>query len=122
MLAILTKLLDTWDNVHRIKWNSDKPLTFLPAEDPGFEVDPKSAIDAHENVEERIDRDFWAKRDVGIEWVENYVEHQWPWKERWTELSKELEPLFSELEEAMGGRGSKTKISWPVVLVLASRK
>ena len=97
-------------------------MNFMPEEHLGFEVDSKSAVYAHETVEERIDPEFWAKKDVGIEWVKNFVEHQWPWKEKWEGISKEVQPLFEELEAAMGGPGAKTRISWPVVLLLANKK
>jgi len=30
--------------------------------------------------------------------------------------------MYEDLEEAMGGRGSKIKIAWPMVLILATKK
>ena len=35
---------------------------------------------------------------------------------------EELERMYGELQAAMGGKQGKTKIAWPVVLLLARRR
>lgn len=111
-----------WTNVERTKWNHDKPLSFLPEEYFDFDVKYKNAITPDEKVAEGIDRDFWAKEQCGVDWVEEFIDAQFPWKSTDDEVGAQLKPMYKELEEAMGGAGSKTRISWPVVLLLATRK
>lgn len=111
-----------WIDVERTKWNHDKPLTFLPEEHFDFEAKYENRVTPDEKVEEHVDRDFWCKEQCGVDWVEAYVDAQFPWKTTNDDVGAQLKPMFKELEEAMGGPGSKTKIGWPVVLLLATRK
>ena len=113
---------EDWTDVERTKWNHDKPLCFLPEEYFDFEVKHENSVTADEKVEERVDRDFWAKEHCGVDWVEGFIDAQFPWKSTDDEIGAQLKPMYKELEEAMGGQGSKTKIAWPVALVLATRK
>lgn len=113
---------EDWKDVERIKWNHDKSLSFLPEEYFDFEIKYKNTVTPDEKVEERVDRDFWAKEECGVDWVEGYVDAQYPWETTNDEVRAQLKPMYKELEEAMGGQGSKTKIGWPVVLLLATRK
>ena len=113
---------EEWTDVERTKWNHDKPLSFLPEQDYDFEIKYENAVTSDEKVEKLIDRDFWAKDNCGIDWVEGYVDAQFPWKSTDDEVGAQLKPMYKELEQAMGGEGSKTKIGWPVVLLLATRK
>ena len=113
---------EDWTDVERTKWNHDKPLSFLPEEYYDFEVKYKNVVNSDEKVEERVDRDFWAKEQCGVDWVEGFIDAQFPWKSTNDEIGAQLKPMYKELEEAMGGQGSKTRISWPVVLLLATRK
>ena len=111
-----------WTDVTRIKWNHDKPLSFLPDEYRDFEVKYKDGVAPEEKVEKIVDRDFWAKEQCGVDWVEGYIDAQFTWENTNDEIGTQLKPMYKELEEAMGGAGSKTKIGWPVVLLLATRK
>lgn len=113
---------EDWTDVERTKWNHDKPLCFLPEEYFDFEVKHENSVTADEKVEERVDRDFWTKEHCGVDWVEGFIDAQFPWKSTDDEIGAQLKPMYKELEEAMGGQGSKTKIAWPVALVLATRK
>ena len=113
---------EDWTDVERIKWNHDRPLCFLPEEYFDFDFKYENCVKSDEKVEERIERDFWAKEQCGIDWVEGYIDAQFPWKTTNDDVAAELKPMYKELEAAMGGEGSKTKISWPVVLLLATRK
>lgn len=113
---------EDWTDVERIKWNYDKPLCFLPEEYFDFDLKYENRVKSDEKVEKRIERDFWAKEQCGMDWVEGYIDAQFPWKTTNDDVGAELKPMYKELEAAMGGEGSKTKISWPVVLLLATRK
>ena len=113
---------EDWTNVKRIKWNHDKKLSFLPDEHLDFEPKYKDSVAPEEKVEKSVDRDFWAKEQCGVDWVEGFIDAQFPWKTTNDAIGAQLKPMYKELEEAMGGEGSKTKIGWPVVLLLATRK
>lgn len=113
---------EDWTDVERTKWNHDRQLTFLPEEYFDFEVKYENSVTPDEKVEELIDRDFWAKEQCGIDWVEDFIDASFPWKSTNDEVGAQLKPMYKELEEAMGGVGSKTKITWPVALLLATKK
>ncbi len=113
---------EDWKDVERINWNHDKPLSFLPEKYFDFEIKYKHSVTPDEKVDERVDRDFWAREQCGADWVEGFIDAQFPWKSTNDEVGAQLKPMYKELEEAMGGQGSKTKIGWPVVLLLATRK
>ena len=113
---------ESWTDVERIKWNNDMPLSFLDEKYFDFEVEYKSAVGPADKMDERKDRDFWAKEDYGIEWVKRFINVQWPWKTTDDDIGAQMKPMYEELETAMGGKGSKTKIAWPVVLLLATRR
>ena len=113
---------EDWRDVERIKWNHDKQISFMPEEYFDFEVKYKNAITPDEKVEERIDRDLWAREQCGVDWVKGFIDSNLPWKSTNDEIGAQLKPMYQKLEETMGGPGSKTKISWPVVLLLATRK
>ena len=113
---------DIWSDVERIKWNPDKPMSFLDEQYFDFEVKYESAVGPADKIEERKDRNFWAKEDCGIEWVKGFINAQWPWKTTDDDIGAQMAPMYEELETAMGGKGSRTTIAWPVVLLLATRR
>lgn len=97
-----------------MKWNSDRPLNFIGADLLRSEVRDDFGISIHEQVEERVDRDFWR-----INWVRGSVTAQLPWKWKGDKIAKELGVIYEKLEEAIGG---KVKRTWPVIHLLATRK
>ena len=113
---------EIWTDVERIKWNNDMPLSFIDERYIDFKVEYESAVSPADKIDERKDRDFWAKEDCGIEWIRRYINVQWPWKTTDDDIGAQMEPMYEELETAMGGKGSKTKIAWPVVLLFATRR
>ena len=113
---------ETWMDVERTKWNHDKPLSFLPDQYRDFELKYENAVTPDEKVEEIVDRDIWAKYDCRVDWVEGFIDAQFPWKSTDDDVGTQLKPMYKELEQVMGGAGSKTKIGWPVVLLLATRR
>ena len=110
-----------WCDVKRLKWNYDRPLGFLNDEDLGFRTAWKSKIADNEVVEEKFDRDFWAREGCDIDWLKGFVGNMLPWPPS-ADIDAELEVLFGELGEVMGGKGAKAKVCWPVILMLASRR
>ena len=112
-----------WEDVRRIKWNSDRPLNFFGYEYLDFQPDYESAVGPEEKVEERFDRSLWLQEGRDIAWVKGLVEAQWPWERSVSkEAGEELERIYEEFEAAMGGRTGKVKIGWPVALLLATKK
>ena len=108
-----------WTSVSRRKWNNDWPISFLEENHMDFEVKHTNGIRSDEKIEETIDRDFWAK-EGGVEFIRGFVGVQLPWQMTDDEAAKaHLEELYVEIEETMGGR---SKISWPVILMLATRR
>lgn len=113
---------NTWSDIERVKWNHDKDLLFFETKFLDYDVKYQSQVHAGEKVEECIDRGFWAKEDCGVDWVKGFTDAQFPWKNEDESTEKQLEPMYEALEEAMGGKGSKVTIAWPVILLLATKK
>jgi len=44
-----------------MKWNNDSPLSFVDDDLLDFELTYESEIGEHEQVEEKVDRNFWTK-------------------------------------------------------------
>lgn len=110
-----------WCDVKRLKWNYDKPLGFLSDEDLGFKTEWENRIADDEAVEERVDRDFWAKEDCSIDWIKGFVSNMLPCLPN-EEIDAQLDVLYGELEEAMGEKNTRNKVCWPVVLLLATKQ
>ncbi|OCK78551.1 S-adenosyl-L-methionine-dependent methyltransferase [Lepidopterella palustris CBS 459.81] len=102
-----------WTDVKRIKWNSDKPLGFSDE----FQNDAASCVRPDEVVEEKIDRSFWDK-EVDFRWAKSFIDAQIPRQKSYITL--EVETMYDQMEKLMAGRVHK--ITWPVVLILATKK
>lgn len=114
---------DDWEDVRRIKWNSDRTLSFFDRKFLDFEPDCTSAVGSDEKMEHHDDRSLWLKEGCDIDWVKGFIEAQWPWERAiGKEVGEEVERLYGELEASMGGKGAKVKIGWPVALMLATRR
>ena len=114
---------DDWKDVRRIKWNSDRPLSFFDYEYLDFQPEYQSALGPEEKVEEQFDRTLWLQEGCDIAWVKGFVEAQWPWERAVSkEAGEELQSMYEDLEATMGGKSGKVKVSWPVALLLATRK
>ncbi len=87
-----------------------------------YDYEYKSAIGPHEDLEEKLDRSFWAKEECGIEWARESNDAQFPWKTETDDIDAQLVTMFEDLEAAMGGKRSTVRIAWPVVLLLVTRK
>lgn len=71
---------ETWTDVQRVKWNNGKPPSFRGEEHLDHEIKYKSGVGPGDMIEEQVDRDFWAKKDCGIEWVKRFTDAQYPWE------------------------------------------
>ena len=111
---------DVWHDVERRKWNPKHPMLFYGPEACDFDITPSSAIGAEEKVAETQDAGFWERRwDVAD--VRRFVLASLPAANE-TILDERLDSKYRELEREMGGEGAVRKITWPVVLILASKK
>jgi trans-aconitate 3-methyltransferase len=111
----------SWENVRRHKWNPDYELSFYdPSLGGAMEVPKVSNIGPHEKYTQELDRGFWGE-NWGIEEVKTFVKCNLPAFGPWMGEQEYVE-LFAKLEGTMGGSGAKRRITWPVVLILATRK
>ena len=111
---------EDWQSLKRVKWNCDRPLEILDSAQLDFEVTYETAVTTDEEIEEITDRKLWAvNADVG--WLRGYVEHIGPRKEKDLARLNKINALYAELEVAMGGKGKKCQLGWPVVLLLATK-
>ena len=113
---------EDFKDVKRIKWNSDRPITFLDDDSLDFQLEYAPRIREDEELEKITDRDLWAK-EGDEQWVRGFLDHNMPWKQSDDpETVARVEELYSQLNVAMGGKGVKRRISWPVILMLATKR
>ncbi|KAL8921018.1 MAG: hypothetical protein Q9208_005909 [Pyrenodesmia sp. 3 TL-2023] len=115
---------DLWHDIYRYKWN---PHLRMPVSGPNacdYPIEATSNIDAErETVIEQEDPHFWAE-SWNVDEVRRFVECLIPiFAEKKAQGEYEhIEPKYLALERAMGGKDAKRMFTWPVVLILATRK
>ncbi|CAO2648462.1 Nn.00g077290.m01.CDS01 [Neocucurbitaria sp. VM-36] len=111
---------EDWESVERHKWNTDHSLLFNSK--AGFDFD-FSRVDRRtkdEVTKETINRNFWGN-EWSIDNVKSYLDSLYPnYRDKAGARYAELETMFGELHAAMGGE--KRKVTFPVVLILATKK
>ncbi|KAK5654602.1 hypothetical protein OQA88_7232 [Cercophora sp. LCS_1] len=108
-----------WADVERWKWNSDVPLLFNSKEGYDFEFEKVDRRAEGEVTHEVRDREWWSD-EWDADRVKAYLDSVYPgYKEKAGERYKEVEEGIEELRGKLGG---KVKVSFPVVLILATRK
>jgi trans-aconitate 3-methyltransferase len=112
---------DVWQSVERRKWNAEFAMPFYSPEACDFEITPSSKIGSEEKVVETQDRGFW-ERQWDLAGVRRFVLANLPTFDEENNQDERVEGTYEELEQAMGGEGAIRKITWPVVLILASKK
>ncbi|KAI4155662.1 MAG: hypothetical protein LQ340_000851 [Diploschistes diacapsis] len=111
----------TWSDVRRIKWNPKAKLSFFGHE-CGFEPEPVSNVREWEAVEEREDPEWW-RNDWSVGDLKKYARALFPgFREAVDENDVEIAAHFQALAETMGGETKTQQFTWPVVLILATRK
>ncbi|KAF2234880.1 S-adenosyl-L-methionine-dependent methyltransferase [Viridothelium virens] len=111
----------TWGKVQRRKWNADRPLSFYDEAACDHAVVTKYQQRDDEERYDVADRSFWSKT-WNIEGVKRFIGVLLP---QFTEqFAQEIgtDQYYAELERAMGGPDGAMQITWPVVLILATRK
>lgn len=105
-----------WQSVKRMKWNNDRELSFIDMAEYDFEVKYED-MSKNDEVSEKKDRSFWAKQ-ADFAWAKGFVDAQIPRTKDYE--TDEVKEMFGKMKDEMG---SKTyNISWPVVLILATKK
>ena len=111
---------DVWRDVEQRKWNARHAMPFYGPEACDFEITPSLAIRAEEKVVEKQEADFWERRwDLGG--VKRFVPVNLPTFDVESQ-DERVESKYKELEQVMDGESAIEKITWPVVLIFASKK
>ena len=109
-----------WESVERHKWNCDYPLIFNSKAGFDFHFEPVDRRETGEVTKEVINRDFWSA-EWSIENVEAYLDSVYPnYRDKAGARYAEVEEMLQELHAAMGTE--KRKVTFPVVLILATKK
>ncbi|KAK9775632.1 putative S-adenosyl-L-methionine-dependent methyltransferase [Seiridium cardinale] len=116
-------LAETWKDVERRKWNTHATIEFNDQEAMlGLPIEVESNIDhKRERIMEIRDEKFWA-RSWNVGEVRNFIEALLPTNHAELDQDPEIQELFKELSEAMGEEEVRRAISWPAVLLLATKK
>ncbi|KAK6079333.1 methyltransferase type 11 domain-containing protein [Seiridium cupressi] len=114
---------ETWKDVERRKWNTHTKIEFNDQEAMlGLPIEVASNIDhKRERIMEIRDEKFWA-RSWNVGEVCNFIEALLPTNHAELDQDPEIQGRFEELSEAMGGEEARRAISWPAVLLLATKK
>jgi hypothetical protein len=109
-----------WEDVRRYKWNTHLPMPFYGPGACNFEVTPSSVIAETEIVSMIDDLAIW-ERSWDVADARRFILANFPTFDEANE-DDTVRELYKELETAMGGSRAKRKITWPVVLILGSKK
>lgn len=115
---------DLWHDIYRYKWNPHLPMAMAGPNAYDYPIEPTSNIDPErEKVIEQDDPHYWAE-SWGVDEVRRFVECLIPtFAEKKAQGEyQHIEPKYQALEQAMGGKDAKRAFTWPVVLILATRR
>ena len=113
---------DIWTDVHRIKWNTYSTLAFFQDEAGEFPVKPKSRVGATDRVE-MIDDPTWWQNNWDLEQLRDYFRVLFPgFKDAVGKGNQEIKALYDDLGKVMGKGKRKTAFTWPVALVMTTRR
>jgi trans-aconitate 3-methyltransferase len=111
-----------WGIVERHKWNCDHPLLFNGEDGFDFDLVPVDRRAEGEITREVIDRQFWVD-EWDAERVKAYLDSVYPhYRQKAGEKYSEVKKMVEDLQTAMGGPGVKRRVTFPVVLILATKK
>ncbi|KAH6629938.1 S-adenosyl-L-methionine-dependent methyltransferase [Chaetomium sp. MPI-SDFR-AT-0129] len=109
-----------WADVVRYKWNPDVPLLFNSLEGYDFEPVPVDRRDEGETTKEIVDREWW-RDEWDTDRVKEYLDSVYPsYVEKAGSRIVEVEQGVEDLRKELGG--GKAAVTFPVVLILASKK
>lgn len=109
-----------WGDVVRYKWNPDVPLLFNSKDGYDFDFEPVDRRAEGEITKEIHDRTWWQD-EWDADRVKAYLDSVYPsYIDKAGNRYSEIEQGIEELREAMGG--GKVTVTFPVVLILATKK
>ncbi|KAJ4358316.1 uncharacterized protein N0V89_002898 [Didymosphaeria variabile] len=110
---------EQWKDVQRWKWNSGLEMSFYGPGACDFDVEVVSRIRGEEQVELVNDPGFWSKSWAVQDWM-LFLKMNLP-AFRQEDVTSDIEDLWAELGKQMGGPDVRHGVSWPVVVILASK-
>ncbi|KAI7977445.1 hypothetical protein EIK77_007067 [Talaromyces pinophilus] len=111
-----------WSDVVRYKWNYDVPLLFNSKEGYDFDFAPVDRRQGGEITKEITDRTWWQD-EWDVDRVKEYLSSVYPnYQQRAGDRYREIEEGLEQLRQALGGGKSSRKVTFPVALVLATKK
>ncbi|KAI1324527.1 S-adenosyl-L-methionine-dependent methyltransferase [Xylariaceae sp. FL0255] len=111
---------DRWEDVHRHKWNPNARLSFFTPGACDFPIDITTRVGTHEMTSQEHNSSFWGVRwDMGV--LRRFVKASFPKPRGLDAPDDTMEALFEDLTEAMGGPTAERALSWPAVLILATK-
>lgn len=115
---------NVWRDIQRYKWNPHLLMPVIGPDACDYPFETSSNVDEKtEKVVKEEDMQFWAESwDVGE--VRRFVECLIPSfeEQKAKGVYQHIDPKYQELERAMGGKDAKRAFTWPVVLILATKK
>ena len=115
---------DTWRDIYRYKWNPHLPMPVIGPNACDYPIESSSRVDeGREKVVKIDDMQFWPE-SWDVSEVRRFVECLIPSfeEQKAKGVYAHIEPKYEELARAMGGKDAKRAFTWPVVLILATRK
>lgn len=111
---------EQWQDVRRHKWNTGARLSFFTPEACDFPVEPISRVGKHDKVTEEQNPKFWQV-SWDLEKLRSFVTASFPKPGEMAGPDDKMDKMFEQLADAMGGSHVTVKLSWPAVLILASK-
>ncbi|KAJ4369761.1 hypothetical protein N0V83_005525 [Neocucurbitaria cava] len=111
---------EDWESVERHKWNTEHSLLFNSKAGFDFDFSRVDRRTKEEVTKESSNPNFWGS-EWSIENVKSFLDSLYPnYRDKAGARYAELENMFGELHAAMAGE--KRKVTFPVVLILATKK
>jgi len=110
----------SWSDVVRYKWNPDVPLLFNSKDAYDFEFERADSREEGEITKEILDRTWWHD-EWDADRVKAYLDSVYPsYIKKAGSKYAEVEQGIEEFRHLLGGK--KTTVTFPVVLILATKK
>lgn len=108
-----------WSDVQRWKWNSHLPMEFSSAEDLGWSLNKIDKTHEGESVDCIDERRMWSEMWTVEEWNRFLKVNLPAFSGEW---NAEIQELWGQLEEKMGGKNVQRRTIWPVVCIVATKR
>ena len=113
---------EDWEHVTRYKWNCNHPLLFNHEDGYDFQIVATDQRVGEPASIQTTNYNFGAER-WDLARVRAFLDSIYPqYRQRAGDDLGDIEALLQDLGSAMGGAASRRKISFPVVLILATKR